>query len=87
MADRGKNNGSPPQALRILSEDRLSLKAAARKLRVTYTTISKYAKRGCSVRRNGSSRIVVLESIKTNGSRVETSVQAIERFVSEINAQ
>lgn len=87
MAERRKDHKDFQPSLRILSEDRLSLKAAARKLHVTYTTITKYAKHGCRVRRDGSSKIVVLESIRTNGSRVETSVQAIDRFVAEINRQ
>lgn len=68
----------------LLSENRLSLKAAAAKLNVTYTTLRKYASRGYPVVRDGVRTAIVLESVRTGG-KIETSTQAIERFIYAIN--
>jgi len=70
--------------LLILSEDRLTLKEAASKLRCTYKTIGRYATRGYSRVKDGSRSTVVLETLRVGG-KVETSIQAIDRFLTAIN--
>jgi hypothetical protein len=82
MKKRSKKDASA--IIRLLSEDRLSLKAAASRLRVTYQTIRMYANRGYPVLRNGEKTFVTLESMRTGG-KVETSREAIDRFICAIN--
>lgn len=73
-----------PKSLSILGEDRMTLKQAATRLRCNYKTVLSYASRGFARIRNGKKVPVVLETLRIGG-KVDTSAQAIERFLTEIN--
>lgn len=65
-------------------ENRLTLKQAASRLRVTYGTVLRWIRRGYPIRTDGANRLVHLESLRI-GAKVETSVQAIDRFIEAIS--
>lgn len=75
-------------ATTLVNEQRISLKDAARSLRKNYSTVARWASRGCSVGRIGCRfnprRVVILETLLVGSSR-ETTVEAVRRFIVACN--
>ncbi len=81
---RAKPSRSAIPADRLIVEDRLSKKAVAKMLKCSYGTVTRYMLVGFPVVSESGRKLIRLESTKVGG-KIETSKEAVLRFLEKIN--